>query len=112
MLRVVNDCVLGHYEFPRVRRGVPRISVSVEARKIAAADFKAQAVSSPKYIRCRPHIDIEFVSLAGLQKFGRLLRIVIAGANDALGQILRKAVRAHVHQFGKEISFDCGRLGK
>ena len=108
----MNDCVLGHYEVPRVRRVVPPISVSVKARKIAAADFKAQAVSSPEYIRRRPHIDIEFVNLAWLQKFGRLLRIAITGANDALGQILRKAVRAHVHQFGKEIGVDCGRFGE
>jgi len=54
MAAVMNDCVLGHYESPRVRRVVSGIGISVEARKIAAADFKAQAVSSPKYIRRRP----------------------------------------------------------
>ncbi len=45
---VMNDGVLGWCELPRVRRVVPGIGVSVEAGKIAAGDFKAQAVSSPE----------------------------------------------------------------
>ena len=50
MPRVMNDRVLGRGELLRVRRIVPGIGVSVEARKIAAGDFKAQAVSSAENV--------------------------------------------------------------
>src|SRR3954463_7517119 len=112
MCSVMNDGVLGRCELLRVRCVVPGVGVSVEARKIAAGDFKAQAMSLAEYVGCRPQVDIEFVSLAGFQEFRRLLRIAIPGAHDALGQVLGKAVRCHVHQFGDEIGVDCGRPGK
>src|SRR3954470_4950325 len=88
MCSIMNDGVLGRCELLRVRCVVPGIGVSVKTRKIAAGDFKAQAVSLAEYVRRGPQVDIEFVSLAGLQEFRRLLRIAIPGAHDALGQVL------------------------
>jgi hypothetical protein len=50
MLRVMNNGVYRRRELPGVRRVVPGVGVSVEARKIAAGDLKAKAVTLPENV--------------------------------------------------------------
>ena len=59
------------------------IKISVEAREVAAADFKAQDVSFAKHIARGPQVELEFVYLPRVHQLRLLLGIPVTRSNDS-----------------------------
>ena len=112
MLRVVIDGVGRGYRLMARDVVCPRIEVPIKARKVAAADLKSDPVSFAEDVAGCPDVDGKLVRLTGIQQSGLLLRVAVAGAEDAFRQILREAIGADVYQFGGEIGIDRGRASE
>ena len=77
--------------------------------KVAAAELEAKTVAFAEHIAGGPNIDPQFISLSRVQEFGLFLRIAIAGANNAFGEVLRETVRRNVDELGGEVAVHGGR---
>src|SRR5579863_2506525 len=108
MLAIVIDGVRRLDPMRRIRRRLAGVQVAVEAREIAARDFEAQLVSGKEDVARRPEVDGQLVDLSGIHELRPLLRVPVARAQDALGQVLGEAVRPDVNQLGGEVGVDRG----
>ena len=68
MLAVVEDGVGGFHESCVIGGALSGIQVAVEAREVAAGDFKPDAVAFQKDFACGPEIDLVLVDLAGNER--------------------------------------------
>jgi hypothetical protein len=57
MFGVMEDCICGGARLNRARRGFARIQVPVKARKVAARDFQADAMTRFENVTGGPQID-------------------------------------------------------
>jgi len=80
------------------------IEISIEPRKVTAADFKAQPVALAGNVACGPQIKGELVGLTGVHELRLLPGIAVARADDSFGQVLCETVWPYVHEF-------CGKVG-
>src|SRR5256885_7124648 len=110
MLCVVIDSVRSCNRFSRRDLVVAGIEISVETRKIAAADFEPEPVAFAKYVAGRPQIHDELVDLARVHQLRLLAGIAIARPYNSFGQILREAVGPHVHELGGEVGIYGGGI--
>ena len=104
MLCVMVNGVDRSNRFPPRRVFFSGVEISIETREITAADLQPNFVSPAKNVARGPQVDGELISLARIHESGLLLGIPVARTKNSLRQILRKAIRPHVHQFGDEVS--------
>src|SRR5205823_7697487 len=102
MLTVVQDRLPCLLEFSVGAERLPGVRVAIPAREARRSDVDADAVSGEEAISRRPQIDDVLIGAAGLDR-RRLLRIAIARADDAVGEVLRIAVRMDVHEPRNEV---------
>src|SRR5215467_5561995 len=72
------------------------VGVRVPAREAATRHRDANPVAGFEKVAGRPAVDLETLDLIGRQELGRLDRVAIAPAEDAVGDVPREAVRGHV----------------
>src|SRR5450755_1799793 len=94
------------------RLDLPCVQVTVKPGEIAAGNLQTQNVPFQENVAGGPEIDGQLVDLAGIQQGGLFLRLAVAGADDALGQVLGEAVGADIDQFGGEIGVNGAGLGE
>src|SRR6266850_5894646 len=80
-----------------------RVQVAVEAREIAGGDLEADAMAGQEDVAGGPEVDGEARHLTGDERRGRRARLAVAGAHDAIGQVLGVAVGAHVDELRGEV---------
>src|SRR5258707_6379326 len=88
------------------------VEVAVEARKIAAGNFHAQAVAGEKDVAGGPEVYCDVVYFARLSQLRPLDRIAIAQAENAFGQVLRESVGPEIHKLRGEIGVFRGSAGE
>src|SRR5579864_4028251 len=93
MLCIVVDGVGCAYRLARRGAVFAGVQVPVESGNVAGG----------------PNIDSQFISLSRVQECGLFLRIAIAGANNAFGEVLRGTVRRNVDELGGEVGVHGGR---
>jgi hypothetical protein len=109
MGRVVQDGVGGGGPLGRSGSAFAGVEIAIEARKVAAGDFQADAVAGAEDVTGGPEVDREMTYLAGRERCGRQLRVAIFGAKDAFGEIDGGAVWKNVNEFCGEIGVNDGR---
>ena len=87
------------------------IEISVETGEIAAGDFDSDFVAGQKGIARYPEIDFVTVKLARLNQIRIVLRVAIAGAENAVAEIVGLAIGMDVHELGRPVGVFRGRDG-
>src|SRR6266478_4691499 len=87
-----------------------RVQVAVEAREIAGGDLEADAMAGQEDVAGGPEVDGEARHLARDEGRGGRARLAVAGAHDAVRQVLGIAVGAHVHELRGEVGV--GRVAR
>src|SRR5205814_3092275 len=89
VFRVVQDGLVRYDHLCISSEIVTGIGIAVPTREIAAGHVQANAVSGLEDVAGGPQVDFIFVGLAWLDQRGRFpaLKMAIAGANDAIGQV-------------------------
>src|SRR5439155_12610203 len=95
----------GYPLLPLAKR-LPGVEVPVEAREVARADLKPDAVTWEENVTRRPQIDGEQIRFSRLHQLWRARRLPVAGPDNAIEEILGVAVRMHVHQFCREVGIN------
>src|SRR5215204_5220540 len=108
MLSIVEDG-LHRWLHLRVRAElVTGVEVAIEAWEVAAAHLKTDAVPLVEEIAGRPEVDLVFVDLAGRDRPRSVGPQAVSGADDAVGEIARVAVRVDIDQLPCEIGIRRG----
>ena len=92
--------------------GSPVLELTSNRGKVAAGDVDPDAVPFLEAVRARVELDVELVDRARLHEGLFLIRVAVAGAEDAVahdqvepgGKVL--AGRVHVDQLGREVGID------
>src|SRR5215470_19148659 len=103
VLRAVQDGLQGWFEFGVLSNPPPRVGVTVEAGKVAAGDLHPYAMPRLEDIAGGPQVYRVAIRSARLHQAGGGSGVAVAGADDAIGEVTGTAVRAHVHQLGREV---------
>src|SRR5262245_24145140 len=80
------------------------VQVAIEAREVAGGDLDPDAVAGQEHVAGGPEVDGEAGDLVRDERCGSLARVAVAGADDAVGQVLRVAVGPDVDQLCGEVS--------
>jgi PadR family transcriptional regulator AphA len=111
MRGIVQDCLTCGRQFIISTKVVARVGIAVPARKIAAGDIQANAVPLLKDIACCPEID--FIRICLLRYNQRwsftLCEAMVAGANDAIGEIACVAIGMDIDQLRYKIGIGRAR---
>jgi hypothetical protein len=79
------------------------IEIAIKAREVAGGNLETQTVPWEKHVARGPEVDRQLVHLASGQQCGDHARGMVARTDDAISQVLRIAVWAHIHQLRGEI---------
>src|SRR5215208_3333111 len=102
MLSIVEDR-LHRRQHLRIRAElVTGIEVAIEAGEVAAARLQTDAVPLAEEIAGRPQVDLVCVDLTGRDRPRGVGPLAVAGANDAVGEVTRVAVRVDIDQLPRE----------
>ena len=82
----------------------------IEPREVRAGDLDPDAVPREEAVRRRPELDLEAVRLAGLEQTRVAGAVSEARSHDAVGHVVRPAVREDVDELGDPVRVD-GRRG-
>ena len=104
----MKHCITRRNKGAREANIFTRIEIAVEAREIAARDFKAQRVSAEKHVARGPEIQGDLIDLPRIHQASVLHGITIAHAKDAFREILRESVRPNVNKLRGKVRI-CGR---
>src|SRR5262249_14407586 len=77
--------------------------VSIESREVRRSDIQSQAVTRPKAIRCRPHIDLDAIDPPRLEGLRLSIEVAIAKTQDPALQLNRPAVGKHITESCRHI---------
>ena len=93
MILVVEDRVGGFDPCGRIPGRLASVEIAVEAREVAAREFKAHPVARAEDIARSPQVDRKWVRLPTHKGGGLGLRVSIATTEDALREIDGGSVR-------------------
>src|SRR5215467_13647273 len=97
VLRAVQDGLQGWFEFGVLGNPSPRVGVPVEAGEVAAGDLHPDPMPRLEDIAGGPQVYRVTIGPARLHQAGGGSGVAVAGADDAVGEVVGTAVRAHVH---------------
>jgi len=108
VLRVVEDALQGWLELGAAAERQARVGITIEPRKVRAANLQANPVAGHEQVARRPEIDRVFVDPLRLDQGRLLLTFAVPRPNDPIGQIAGETVRFDVHELRGEVTVDRG----
>src|SRR5215204_238866 len=108
MLSIVEDG-LHRWLHLRVRAElVTGVEVAIEAWEVAAAHLQTNAVPFAEEIAGRPEVDLVFVDLTWRDRSRNVGPLAVAGADDAVSEVARVAIRVNIDQLPREVGIRRG----